>query len=314
MKRPLSLARKVREQLTVRALSGMTLGLAAGLTAVPMAHAADCTSAGQAALDGKQFAEAATAYEIALEDPACGAQRDALTLGLATAMHRQAEADNDGKRHCDAVQKYILVAESADPALAEQGKAGLAATRGPCDEAWKASLAITCTPTDAEVHIDRLGEPRKCPARYEGIKAGTYQGEVRAAGRATPFNATGTPGADASLSVEVKGGGGGGEVSTWAWVTAGVAVAAFAGAGVTWLRAGQLADQAERPENFNDYDDLKGQYDTQGVLFYSLLGAGVVLGGVATWLFLDTDSPEPAAGPTATVTPDGIGLGWQGAW
>ncbi|MEZ4434565.1 MAG: hypothetical protein R3F65_19355 [bacterium] len=294
-----------------------TLGLAAALAALPAAQAADCAQAAQAALDDKRFAEAATAFEIALENPACGAQRDQLTLGLATAMHRQAEADSDGKRYCDAVQKYILVSESRDPALAAQGKAGLDAARGPCDEAWKATLAITCTPADAEIHIERLGEARKCPATYEGIKAGTYQGEIRGDGRATPFIATVTPGATASMSVELKGGGGGGgEVSTWAWVTAGVAVAAFAGAGVTWLRAGQLAEQAERPENFRDYDDLKADYDTQGVLFYSLLGAGVVLGGVATWLFLDTDAPEeaPAAGPTATITPDGFGLGWQGAW
>lgn len=294
----------------------LSAALTASLAAAPV-YAADCAAAGQAALDAGRYAEAVTAYEIALENPACGVQRDALTLGLATAIHKQAEADGDGRRHCDAVQKYILASESADPAIAAKGKEGLDASRPPCDEAWKASLAITCTPADAEIHIERLGDARDCPATYEGIKAGTYQGEIRADGRATPFIATVTPGADVKLAVELKGGGGGGgEVSTWAWVTAGVAAAAFAGAGVTWLRAGQLAEQAERPENYRDYDDLKADYDTQGVLFYSLLGAGVALGGVAAWLFLDTDSPDeaPAAGPTATVTPDGFGLGWQGAW
>lgn len=295
-----------------------TVALTAVMAAAP-AYAADCAKAGQAELDAGRFAEAATAFEIALENPACGTERDALTLGLATAMHKQAEAEGGGRRYCDAVQKYILVSESADAALAAKGKEGLEATRPPCEEAWKATLSITCTPSDAEIHIERLGEARKCPATYEGIKAGTYQGEIRGDGRATPFIATVTPGAEAKMSVELKGGGGGGEVSTWAWVTAGAAVAAFAGAGVTWLRAGQLAEQAERPENYRDYDDLKADYDTQGVLFYSLLGAGVALGGVATWLFLDTDSPDEAppaapAGPTATVTPDGFGIGWQGAW
>lgn len=290
----------------------LTAGLAATLAAGPVLAAPDCAAPGQSALDAGKFAEAATAFEIALENPACGTARDALLLGLATAMHRQAEASNDGRRYCDAVQKYILVSESVDPALAAKGKAGLEATRAPCDEAWKGNLEVACA--GGEVQIERLGDAKSCPAKFEGIKAGTYQGELRAEGRTQPFIATVTPGADAKVAVELSPlAAGGGEVSTWAWVTAGVSLAAFAGAGVTWLRADTLADQASRRENAADYDDLKAEYDTQTVLFYSLLGAGVALGGVATWLLLDTDAPEGGA-PTATITPDGFGFGWQGAW
>lgn len=295
----------------------LVAALAAGVCLIPDAHAAECAAKGQEALDAGRFAEAATMFEIAIENPACGAQLDPLRYGLGQAIAKQAEAADEGRRFCDAMQQFALVAESPDAALAEKGKAALAEVTGPCNEAWKGSLAVTCKPAEGEVFIERLGDAKACPAKFEGVAAGTYQGELRADGRSSPFIATVTPGADATLVAELGPAPGGGAVSTWAWVAAGGALAAFAGAGVSYLEAGRLADQAERPENYNLYDDLKADYDANSGLFYGLLGGGVVLTGVATWLFLDSmggGDEAPASALVPTVTPDGFGLGWQGAW
>lgn len=288
-------------------------GLIVGLATAPAVAAPECAAPGQTALDGGQIAAAITAFEIALENPACGNDRDALTLGLATAMHRQAEEAGEGRRFCDAKQKYILAAESIDAAIAAKGKAGVEATTGACDEAWKGKLTVECQ-SGGEAFIERLGGAKACPATFEGIKAGTYQGELRADGRTAPFIATVTPGADVKVTAELAPEGGGGQVSTWAWVAAGASLAAFAGAGVAAFNTSNIADQAKRPENVADFDDLEADHGTQATLHYALLGAGVALAGVATWLFLDTDDAAPAEGASATVTPDGFGIGWRGRW
>ncbi len=292
----------------------LSVGLAALLAAGPVA-ANDCTAPGQAALDAGKHAAAVTAFEIALENPACGNHRDAVLLGLASAMHGQAEADEDGRRYCDAKQKYILVSESIDAGLAAKGKAGLEAVTAPCDEAWKGSLTVEC-PSGAEAYIERLGGAKACPATFEGIKAGTYQGELRADGRSAPFIAAVTPGADVKVEAELPAaGGGGGGISTWAWVAAGASLAAFAGAGVAALNTQTIADQANRPENVGDFDTLQDDHGTQATLHYALLGTGVALAGVATWLFLDAGGDEAAAdGASAVITPEGFGFGWRGSW
>lgn len=294
-------------------LAPLTAGVIATVAWSAAVAAPDCAAPGQTALQAGDADAAVTAFEIALENPACGNQRDALLLGLATAMHRQADAKGEGRRYCDAVQKYILVSESIDADLAAKGKAGLEATRAPCDEAWKGNLTVTC-PQGGEAFIERLGGARACPATFEGIKAGTYQGELRADGRTAPFIAAVTPGADVTVAAELPPlSEGGGEISTWAWVAAGASLAAFAGAGVASLSTQNLADQANRPENAGDFDQLKDDHATQEVLHYALLGTGVVLAGVATWLFLDTDE-APEDGPSAAITPDGFGVGWRGSW
>jgi len=293
----------------------LTAGLACLLAAGPASAAPECAAPGQAALDAGTFAAAAAAFEIALENPGCGNHRDALLLGLATAMHRQAEAETDGRRFCYARQKYILVSESIDAGLAAQGKSGLEATTGPCDEAWKGTLTVEC-PSGGQAFIERLGGAKDCPATYDGIKAGTYQGELRADGRSAPFIATVTPGADVKVSAELPPvGAGGGAISTWAWVAAGASVAAFAGAGVTALNTQTIADQAGRRENAGDFEQLEDDHGTQATVHYALLGTGVVLAGVAAWLFLDTGGDDPpAAGASAVITPDGMGVGWRGTW
>lgn len=291
----------------------LTTGLLACLAAGPAVAGPECAAPGRTALDGGSLAEAVTAFEIALENPACGNDRDALLLGLATAMQRQADEAGDGRRHCDAKQKFILVSESIDAGLAAKGKAGVEATTGPCDEAWKGKLTVEC-PSGGEAFVERLGGAKACPATFEGIKAGTYQGELRADGRTAPFIATVTPGADVKVTAELPAVGGGGQISTWAWVAAGASLAAFAGAGVASLNTSTIADQAGRPENVADFDDLEADHGTQATLHYALLGTGVVLAGVAAWLFLDTDDGAPEEGASAAITPDGFGIGWRGTW
>lgn len=293
----------------------LSAGLAVALAAGP-ASANDCAAPGQAALDAGKFTQAVTAFELALENAACGNHRDLLLLGLANAMRGEAESADNGRRYCDAKQKYILVAESIDGALAAKGKAGLEAVTPPCDEAWKGSLTVNC-PAGAEAFIERLGGAKPCPATFEGIKAGTYQGELRADGRASPFIAAVTPGSAVEITAELapEGAAGGGGPSTWAWVTAGASLAAFAGAGVAALNTSTIADQAGRPENVDDFESLQDDHGTQAILHYALLGTGVALAGVATWLFLgDDDGGASADGASAVITPDGVGLGWRGSW
>jgi len=85
------------------------LGVAVVITPVASAGAVECYRAGNDALDAGRHADAARAFEVAADLPACAASRAGLLHSKAIALHAMARAGGEPALACRAAEAYRLV-------------------------------------------------------------------------------------------------------------------------------------------------------------------------------------------------------------
>lgn len=210
----------------------------------PALARADC-HAGDVLLEAGDAPAAIRAYEAAAARPECAAALPAIRINEGYARESVARASKRPEDHCAALYAWRRALPGASARAATAIEASIAAMEAGC--VHPARIIVQCEPPGATVRIEGLGEPRPCPARFEGVPPGRYAGAAVAAGVETPFEVEARAGETTrqtlhlapagrdgppptapapGLSAEAPPPPAGADLTPYAWTATGLAVAA----------------------------------------------------------------------------------------